>query len=586
MFISRVRFSAFVLLGSLAVVGCGGDGAGGAAVRAAADVPEAERYGGTVVVGSYGDLQTMNSLVTSDYNSGQIQRELLFMPLIKYNEDIEPIPWLAEQWDTVRVAPDTLELTFHLREDIFWHDGEPTTAEDVLFTFNRMIDPETAFPNAADLDLYRPEAELVDEYTIKFWLKPHAEFLDIWYQTPAMPEHILGDVPPAELRTHPFGTSEPVGNGPFEFVRRVPNQEWVFEANPGFPEDLGGRPYLNRLVYRYIPEQTTLLTELLTGGVDMYLGINPQDAARVKVAENTELIASPFRQWNSIAWNTRLPMFDSAEERRALTMAIDRQRIVEALLYGYADVGRSTVTPAHWSYDPDDPETILPYDTAAARQLLADAGWIDRDNDGILENEQGREFRFTLKSNQGNDLRADIMEVVQAQLRPLGIVVEPRLVEWNTYVQQLQGSLNDEGVRERDFEAAIWGWVDYFRKDDADVLHSDNLAGPYQFVGFSNPRADQLIDTLDVMLNRGEAMPLWKEYQHLMVQQAPYTVLYYPQDLTGIRERLQGVEMDTRGNFINVTDWWILPSQRRVDSSASIGDEISQPPVSDTAAAQ
>jgi ABC-type transport system substrate-binding protein len=123
---------------------------------------------------------------------------------------------------------------------------------------------------------------VVDPYTFRVRLRPHAEFLDIWYQTPIMPRHILGDVPPEQLMQHPFGTSSPVGNGPFRFVRRVPGQEWVFEANPDFPEALGGRPYLDRIVYRNIPEMTTLLTELLTGRIDVYIGPNPNQADQIR----------------------------------------------------------------------------------------------------------------------------------------------------------------------------------------------------------------------------------------------------------------------------------------------------------------
>ena len=549
----RPVFAGF--FGLLLLVGCGSDDR--EAPRSGfAEVPDRERYGGTAVVASYGDLQSMNALVSSDNISNEIQRNVLFMPLARYNEDIEPVPWLAESWDTTRVAPDSLDLTFHIRRDVKWHDGEPTTAEDVLFTFERAIDPNTAFPNASQFtSFYSPNAELIDPYTVRFRLRPHAEFMDIWTQTAIMPEHILGEVPPQELINHPFGTQNPVGNGPFRFVRRTPGQEWVFEANPEFPDSLGGRPYLDRLVYRNIPEQTTLLTELLTGGVDVYIGVNPNQAEQVKQASNVRLLDYPSRQWNYLAWNTRKPMFSDARVRRALTMAIDRQAIVDALVYGYGEVGRSTVTPAHWSFDRNDSETLLPYDTAQARELLSESGWVDRDGDGILENEQGEEFRFTVKTNQGNDIRRDIAEIIQAQLRPLGIAAQPQLVEWNTLTAQLQN--------ERDFDAVISGWVESFRKDDADILHSSKLEGPYQYVGYSNPRADELIDTLAVLTDREEARPLWQEYQRLMVQESPYTVMYLPEILTGVSERLQGVEMDIRGEWSTTRDWWIPPSQRR-----------------------
>jgi peptide/nickel transport system substrate-binding protein len=557
----NARFAALAL--PILLVACGGMGDGGESEADA--VPEAERYGGTAVIGSAGNLQSMNALVSTDYNSNNIQRHMLFMTTVGYDENINPIPYLAERWDTVRVAGDSLELTFQIRRDVRWHDGQPTTAEDVLFTYERAIDPRTAFPNMSNFDLYSRHAELVDDYTFRVRLRPHSEFLDIWAQTAIMPKHILGDVPPGELIQHPF-RFEPVGNGPFRFTRYVTDQEWIFEANPDFPEALGGRPYLDRIVYRYIPESTTLLTELQTGNVDLYIAPNPSDAALIDAGPDTELRVFPFRAYDYIGWNNRLPFFRDARVRRALTMAINREQIVEALRYGYGEVGRSPVTPVHFSFDRTDPETLLPYDTAGARRLLTEAGWTPGP-DGILRNAEGTQFRFELITNAGNDVRRDITEIVQAQLRPLGIVVEPRLIEFTTMISTLQGSLDAQGRRQRDFQAVVGGWVVYFRHDDADILACRNLDGPYQYVGYCNPQVDALMDTLGVMMDREAARPLWKEYQRLLVQDSPYTILYYVERIGGVRTSLQGAVLDSRGETITAKDWWILPGQRRATAA-------------------
>ncbi len=551
-----------ICIAASAVLFLGGcePGAGAAALE---DVPEEERYGGTAVIGGIGDLQTMNALVMSDYTSGMIAREMLFMPLMKYDEDLVPQPWLAERWDTTWVAADTIELTFHLRDDVYWHDGEPTTARDVAFTFERAIDPETAFPNAQNFANWDPNVEVLDDHTVRFRLRSHADFLDMWYQTPAMPEHILGDVPPVELINHPFGTREPVGNGPYRFLRRVPGQEWVFEANDDFTDALGGRPYLDRIVYRSIPEQTTLMTELMRGGVDMYLQPLPEQAQRLDGERGIEIRSAPFRQWTYLAFNTRNPLFEDARVRRAIGMAIDREQILDALLYGYGEIGRASSTPGHWSYDPDDQETLLPFDQDRARELLAQAGWQDRQGDGILRNEAGEPFRFTLITNHGNELRSEIQQIIQAQLRRVGIDVRLRSVEWNTMIRQLQGSVGADGVREREFDAVIGAWVNYFRQDDKGLLHSENLNGPYQYVGWSHPRADELIDSTVVEIDREAAQPLWQEYQRLFVQESPYLVLHYPERIMGLRQRLRNVEFDTRGEMVNIAAWWIHPQERR-----------------------
>jgi peptide/nickel transport system substrate-binding protein len=348
---------------------------GDAGERATGDaVPDSLRYGGTLVIGTYGDLQGMNALTSSDFNANSVQREMLFLPLIQYDENINPVPRLAESLTTEQLHADTIEITWRLRRDIRWHDGRPTTAEDVRFTYDRMSDPRTAFPNHERMARYARLAIVVDSYTVKMRLQPHSEYMDIWYQTAIMPAHLLGEVPPDQLLQHPF-QHEPVGNGPFRFVRREPGQEWVFDANPDFPAALGGRPYVDRVVWRNIPEMTTLLTELLTGRVDMYIQPHPNQADAVRNAAGVRLVDYPSRQWTFLAFNTRRPQFRDPRVRRAIAMAIDREQLVEALVYGYGEAGQGTAVPGTWIFDATREQSRLPYDTAAARQLLAEAGW-------------------------------------------------------------------------------------------------------------------------------------------------------------------------------------------------------------------
>jgi peptide/nickel transport system substrate-binding protein len=148
----------------------------------------------------------------------------------------------------------------------------------VAFTYERALDPETGFQHAPQFKFWRPRAEVLDSLTVRFRFKANAAFLGPWEVLPIMPAHELAGVLPAEMVRHPFGVSRFLGNGPFRYVRRTPGQEWVFEANSAFPPDLGGRPFLDRLVFRVIPEETILMTELLTGGIDVYRAATSQVA--------------------------------------------------------------------------------------------------------------------------------------------------------------------------------------------------------------------------------------------------------------------------------------------------------------------
>ncbi len=515
------------------------------------DVPEAERYGGTAVVGLINDIPDMSPLTSTDHNASQIQTHVLFMPLVMYDERFQPVPYLARSWE---ISPDTTELTFHLRRDVLWHDGVPTTAHDLKFSYDLARDPETGFANAAFWTHYG-EAVAVDSFTFRIAMTPHADYLDPWRAFAAVPRHVLQGVPAAELRTHAFSTGRPLGNGPFRFVSRQPGQNWVFAANEDHPAELGGRPYLDRIVYRVISEPTTLLTELLTGRIDYYIQPTPEQAARIDATPGVRLHTFDDRAFVILGWNGRRPMFSDPRVRRALTMAIDRQEIIDGIGYGFGSVANSTVPPIFWQYDPDA-GTDLGYDPEGARRLLEEAGWRDRNGDGILQNERGEPFRFTTLTNHGNQERVDILAKVQSDLRRVGIQMEPQVLEWGTLLSRI----ND--VERRDFDAVLIGWVTEFRIDDRDLLHCDERDQPYQWVGYCNREVDQLLDVLPTIVDREAARPLWQRYQRLIGQDQPYTFLYFQQRRSGIADRLRGVEPDARGDWLGARNWWIAPDRR------------------------
>jgi peptide/nickel transport system substrate-binding protein len=234
-----------------------------AQARADYPTPDDERYGGTAVVATIGEIvDGMNAAVTSDYSATQHQQFVNLMTLIDYDEQANPRPYLAESWE---ISDDNTELTFHIRRDVRWHDGEQTDAHDVAFTYELVTNPATAFPNAAFWTHYvkgSEGVEVIDDYTVMIRLNSHADYMDPWRTLGIMPEHLLSDVAPKAIKQHPFGTQCPVGNGPFVFESHSPQDRWVFGPNPAFPEALGGRPFLDRYIYRIMPEQTTILTEL------------------------------------------------------------------------------------------------------------------------------------------------------------------------------------------------------------------------------------------------------------------------------------------------------------------------------------
>lgn len=542
-----MRFPVLPALLCIALAACAAD-AGRPSNAASAD---SARYGGTLVIGAATDIGDIDPLTWNVQNALYMQESVLFTPLIAYDSALNAVPRLARSWE---VNADTTLLTFHLRDDVWWQDGVRTSAHDVKFTYDLLRNAKTGYIYGGLWTFYG-EAEVPDSFTFRIRLRPHAEFMDVWRTLAPVPEHVLRGVPPERLAGHPFGTQRPVGNGPFRFVSRRAGQEWVFEANPRWPKELGGRPYVDRLVYRVVPEPATLLTELETGGVDLYPGMPPQFAPRVSASTRARLVDYPDLSYEHIIWNERRWPFTDARVRRAMTLAVDRAGLLRAVRDGYGRVANSTVSPELWMHDATAGAGMAT-DTAAARRLLAEAGFADRDGDGVVESADGRPLRFTLKVPHGNRERRDIAEIVQQDLRRSGVAMELREVEFNTLIAQISDA------RKRDFDAVLVGWKPEFHLDDSDLYACAKRDQPLSWSGYCNPEADRLMDSVQIVADRAAALPLWRRYQALIARDQPVTLLYFSNRLVGVSRRLNGVRLDARGDWVGIDRWWITPGMR------------------------
>jgi peptide/nickel transport system substrate-binding protein len=497
--------------------------------------------GGTAIVSRVSDFDAFNQFVSTDYDTGQVMRFMLFTPLVRLDDEMNYQPYLAE---SASISDDGLTLTFVLRDGMAWHDGTPVTADDVVWSVKTYMDPGLAYANAQYFQ-FIDRVEKFDERTVVFHFNAaHSDALADFLEWEPMPKHLLEGVGVANMRSAAFNRN-PVGSGPFRFVSWTPNQQVVFEANPDFAL---GRPRLDRVVIRIIPEQTTELTELLTGRLDLMRAVQPSEAGRVESSDVARLITYSSRSYTYLAWNTTNPLFGDPRVRRALTLAIDREQIVNALLYGYGTVAVTDVLPFQWQFSKDlEP---WPHDPEQARRLLAEAGWVDSDGDGILDKD-GRPFRFTLETNQGNDLRTDMLVIVQSDLRRVGIDAQPRLSEWNSLIARL---------KRKEFQTVVSGWSVDFKFDPSETLGCEG--GVYNYPSYCNPRADSLAQVALTTLDHEEARPLWHAYQEIIHEEQPYTFLYYLDERLGVSQRLQGVIGDARGHLVSVHEWWIPESRQ------------------------
>lgn len=511
--------------------------------------------GGTVVIAEISDFDAFNELISTDYDTSQVLDNILFMNLVRLTPDMQYEPYLA---DSMWMSEDNRALSFRIREGVAWHDGTPVTVDDVIWTYELSVDDEIAYANLQYFQ-FVDRVERVDDRTVTFhFTDAHSDAPMDFTQWSPMPKHLLEDVPPAEMRNAEFNR-HPIGNGPFKFVSWAANQEVIFEANEDF---VLGRPHLDRVVFRVIPEQTTQLTELLTGGIDFFRAVPPSEVARVKESDIARVIDYPARSYTFLAWNSQNPLFEDPLVRQAMTMAIDRQQVVDALLYGYGTIAVTDVMPFQWEFNENlEP---WPYDPARAKQLLAEAGWTDTDGDGVIDKDR-RPFRFELATNQGNDLREDILVIVQNDLAKVGIEVQPRLVEWNTHIAAL---------KRKDFEAAVSGWSVDFKFDPTEVMSCDAIEAKYNYASYCNPKADSLMQLALITLDRAEAKPIWDAYQEIIHQGQPYTFLYYLTERVGVSQGLKDVTTDARGHLVSIAEWWIPESQQDRSDEAPIASAV------------
>jgi peptide/nickel transport system substrate-binding protein len=307
------------------------------------------------------------------------------------------------------------------------------------------------------------------------------------------------------------------------------------------------RPNLDQIVIRVIGENTTRLVELQRGVVDFTRPIPHDQIPNLRrQAPDIRFERERQRSYDYIAYNPKaMDAFADPEIRRALSLGIDARGLIRALQM------EDFATPAAGPYAPIfrdlyDPRQLppLPYDTAQAKRILEAKGWRDADGDGIREKD-GKPFRFTLLTNAGNPRKADVQQIVQQQLRRVGVDVRLQQLEFNTF---------QERQLAQEYEALLGTWIVGL---SADITALWAEGTPQNFVSFRNPRVKQLFEQALSQPSEQAAAPYWRAAAEQIARDQPYTFLYFFDQVSGVRNRLQGVKIDTYGAYQNAWEWWV-----------------------------
>jgi peptide/nickel transport system substrate-binding protein len=494
------------------------------------------KYGGNLIVGIKSDLDTFNPLF-SEAALGKELVHLVMLGLADLDDKSEFKPEIAESWER---SPDFLTVTYHLRKDAVWVDGVPISAYDVKFTYDLLFDPAVASPNSWVTENIK-QVTAVDSHTVVFTF--NQAYPDQIYDTASefLPKHIFEKVDHKSIRSHDFGQN-PLATGPFklskwekqQYIELIPNDKYFDK-----------KPYLDKVIFKIIPDATNLLVQLKTGEIDMMDGVPPIEANRLKNT-NPEINIYPIsgRVYFYIGYNEKNELFKDVKVRRALTMAIDRQTIIKALLFGFGKTCLGHIPPmTSWAYNSNIEE--IPFSPQLSSKILEERGWLDHDNNGILDN-KSREFEFTIAIAAGSQLKADLALVIQEQLKKAGIKVS---------IETIENAALHEKLNKKEFDVYIGAWSVAMNVDLTPVFHSTST-NLYNYVSYNNPEVDKLIDQARREFDQAKAAEYWKQVQQLIYDDQPYTFLFWMDRIVAVNSKFKDVKPMPISAFNDLENWY------------------------------
>lgn len=447
---------------------------------------------------------------------------LLYDPLVAFDENLEPKPHLAESWD---LSDDQLTWTFKLREGVTWHDGEELTSEDVKYTYELMMESELGLyadflRGISDIQCPNPLTVVINTE------RPKANML--MNTAPILPKHIWETVAFEELET--WENSSPVGTGPFTFAERKEGEFLRLTANPDY---FLGKPAIDELVFVLYANNDTMVQALKTGELQGAINFNVNQLRALSSEPNISAISAAANGFTEISINSMEdeaslgnPLLLDTALRRAMEYAIDKQKIIDVAYAGQGIAGTTIVPPDDfWHYAPKGAE-LRAYNPTKAAQELEKAGYTDRDGDGIREDADGNKlsFNFMLRSDNTDEVKAG--QMVSAMLKDVGIEIDIETVDDGVLIDRIYAY---------DFDMFIWGWgTDVDPTTILRVMSTDQIDN-LSDCNYSNPEYDRLLEEQATLMDKAERQKMVWEMQKILYRDAPYIILSYDNSIQAVR---------------------------------------------------
>ncbi|OGC25224.1 hypothetical protein A2291_03400 [candidate division WOR-1 bacterium RIFOXYB2_FULL_42_35] len=521
-----IKVAVFLLL-TIFLCGCVGTGS---EVNKEISLPGLEKAdpNGKLVFALGGEVSILNPILSTDTTSSAVEGTI-FSGMTRINEKLEVIPDLAKSW---QVSKDGKTWTFYLRQDVKWHDDKPFTADDVVFTFNAILNPKVNSVRRSDyiIDGQPIQFRALDKYTVQAALpKPFAPFL-VRSGMSVIPKHLLAG---KDINTAKFNR-QPVGTGPFIFKEWVTGNHLKVSRNNNFYR---GKPRLAEIIFKIIPDANACLVALEAGEIDE-AGIPPKDYRRMKSLKGINVFEFDSLVYTYLGLNIANPKFADKRVRQALAYATNKKQLVNLVLKGLGSAAYAPSAPISWAYS--DQVEKYPYHPDKAKQLLKEAG---------AEN-----LEFTILLNQGNKEREKAAVILQQQYKKVGVKVKLRVLEWSALLKIVNVPKGP-----KDFEAFIMGWSLGLDPDAYSIWHSSQYPRGFNFIDYKNAKVDKLLKLGRVTMDKSARKKIYAEIWQQIAADQPYVFLWYPRAVVGINERVGGLSKPgPAGLFLNLEKVFVV----------------------------
>lgn len=467
----------------------------------------------------------INPILSSDSASSQIS-QWIFNGLLKYDKDGNPTVDLASSYK----FETPTKLIIKIKKGVLWHDEVEVTSKDVIFTYEKIIDPKVYVSFRSNFNEVE-SVKALDKYTVEIiFKKPYFKALVTWMVS-LLPEHILKDE--ENLMTSKFN-KKPIGTGPYKLKEFKNNADIELVANDDYFE---GRPKIDKILYKFIPDTNTSFLFLKQRKLDVG-GLTPLQYERQineKFKKNFKIIEQPSLAYSYLGFNLRDKKFQNKKLRQAIAYATNRKEMIDILYFGHGEICDGPFAPSSFVFD----EKFKPYryDLKKAKKLLKELGY-----------DENNPFSFEVITNTGNPIRANAAQILQYQLKKANINMNIRVMEWQAFLNTI--------VTPRKFEAILLGWNTTLMPDAYALWHSNSdKLGRFNLVGYRNKKIDALIDKGAGTVNREKFAKIYKEIYSTIADDLPYLFLYIPNSISVVNSQIKNIEPSVIGIMHNQKDW-------------------------------